>query len=161
MKIRPFRESDVQSIAELINRFIRETTVHFGYEEISPEDVIETRRSAGDRFPWLVAEQGDEFLGYASSSVWRERAAYRFTAETSIYLVESARGRGIGATLYTALLDELRNRGFHSAVGGATMPNDASVRLHERVGFEYVGTFKEVGRKFDKWLDVGFWQIRL
>jgi phosphinothricin acetyltransferase len=89
------------------------------------------------------------------------RAAYRYSAETSVYVAQGQGGRGIGSALYKALLEELRTRGIHMAIGGIAQPNPASVALHESLGFEKVAHFKQVGRKFDRWIDVGYWELRL
>jgi len=100
-------------------------------------------------------------LGYAYSSVWRARAAYRHSTETAIYFAMDQCGKGRGALLYQALLDELRRRGFHLVLGGLALPNEASVRLHEKLGFRQAGHMREAGRKFDRWIDVGFWELLL
>jgi phosphinothricin acetyltransferase len=93
--------------------------------------------------------------------VWRERAAYQWTAEAGLYIADAARGHGLGRALYAALLDELARRGFRSAIAGITLPNPASVRLHEALGFTPVGVFEDAGWKHDRWHAVGFWQKRL
>ncbi len=161
MIIRPFEERDLAPTVELTNWFIRHTSIHFGYED----QTIEAERAAWERgrgrFPWLAAEVDGAFAGFARAGVWRERTAYDHSCETAIYLVDGFRGRGLGVRLYTALLDDLRERGFHTAIGGATLPNEASVRLHERCGFEHVATYRRVGWKFGRWHDVGFWQAML
>jgi phosphinothricin acetyltransferase len=111
--------------------------------------------------PWLVAEADGIFAGYAYASKWKGRCAYRFSVETTVYLAEQAQGRGIGTKLYRVLLAELRRRKFHVAVGGIALPNRASVRLHEKLGFRKTAHFKEIGYKFKKWIDVGYWQLTL
>jgi phosphinothricin acetyltransferase len=100
-------------------------------------------------------------LGYAKAGEWRARAAYRWTTETGVYLSPDACGRGVGNALYGRLLAVLRAQGFHAAIGGIALPNPASVRLHERLGFTAIGTFPRAGRKFDRWHDVGFWHLPL
>ncbi len=113
------------------------------------------------RFPWLAAEQGGDFAGYAKSGTWRARDAYARTAEVTVYVEPACHRMGVGRALYTALLALLKARGFHTAIGGITLPNPGSVGLHEAMGFRHVGTFREVGRKFAAWHDVGFWQLML
>lgn len=131
---------------------------------MSPEQVREEMSAGLGRspaHPWVSAEVDDVLVGFAKASTWRSRAAYAQTAEVAVYVEDGARGRGVGRALYVALLDELARLGYHLAVGGITLPNEASVRLHEAVGFEHVGTFRECGRKFDAWHDVGFWAKRI
>ena len=105
----------------------------------------------------VVAEEG-ALVGYAYGAPFRSRFAYRFTVETTIYLRAGAQGRGIGRKLYTPLLDLLERQGFTQAIGAIALPNDASVILHERIGFRHAGTYRQVGFKFGRWWDVGLWQ---
>ncbi len=161
MNIRPFEERDLAPTVELTNWFIRNTAVHFSTVEDTIDGVRAQWERGRARYPWLVAEVDGAFAGFARAAMWRNRAAYDWSCETAIYMAEGHRGKGLGVRLYTALLDDLRERGFHTAVGGATMPNDASVRLHEKAGFEHVGTYKRVGWKFGRWHDVAFWQAML
>jgi L-amino acid N-acyltransferase YncA len=110
---------------------------------------------------WLVAEREGEVLGYANASAFRDRPAYRWSVTVSIYLAEEARGRGVGRALYGALFDRLRERGFRMACAGITLPNEASVGLHETLGFELVGVNPEIGWKDGAWRDVGWYQLEL
>jgi phosphinothricin acetyltransferase len=161
--VRSFGVGDCAAACALTNVFIRETTVHFGDREQTEAEWRDAfAEQVGVRgWPWLVADIGRRFAGYAKAGVWRDRAAYARTAEVAVYVAESDRRRGVGTTLYAALFDELRRRGFHTAIAGITLPNDASVRMHEALGFAPVGTFREVGYKFGGWRDVGFWQLML
>ena len=112
-----------------------------------------------DDLPWLVAEDDSgKVIGYAYASKWRERFAYRFSAEVTAYLSPNYLGNGVGTQLYEALFSELKLRSIHSVIGGITLPNQASVALHEKFGLEKAAHFKEVGYKFNQWLDVGYWQ---
>jgi phosphinothricin acetyltransferase len=108
-----------------------------------------------------VAVVDDRVVGVAYAGPWNERAAYRWTVESTVYVEESAHRRGVGDALYTELLDRLRRQGFHSAVAVIALPNDPSVRLHERHGFAQVGELREAGFKHGAWHDVGFWQCLL
>jgi L-amino acid N-acyltransferase YncA len=110
---------------------------------------------------WLVAETADGVAGYAYGTRWRERPAYSRTVETSVYLSAEFQGRGIGRALYRALLEDLTAKNFHTAVAGIALPNDASEALHRALGFEKVGVFRAVGRKFGAWHDVAWWQRSL
>jgi phosphinothricin acetyltransferase len=112
-------------------------------------------------FPWFVCEEDGKVAGYAYARQWRERAAYRNSVEASIYLDPSLTGKGIGSALFGALLTELRTRGFRTVIGGVSLPNEASVALLEKFGLRPVAHFKEVGYKFDRWIDVGYWQLML
>ncbi len=113
-------------------------------------------RGAG--LPWLVTEDENGSAGYAYADRWKRRSAYRFSTEVTIYLDPERTGKGLGTTLYRDLLDRLPGCGVHVAIGGISLPNAASVALHERLGFEKVAKFREVGFKFGKWIDVGYWE---
>lgn len=165
--IRPATAEDAESIAGIYNHYIRETIITFEEEPVNPEQ-IRQRLSQIARLglPWIVAEPdrllaGSSLPGYAYAGIFRERASYRHTVETAVYLSPQAQGQGIGTALYRELLSLLRSQKLHRAVAGISLPNPASVRLHERVGFQHVGTFSQVGWKFDRWIDVGFWEIDL
>jgi len=110
---------------------------------------------------WLVAERDGEVVGYAYATAFNERPAYRWSAGVSVYIGEAARGQGLGRALYNALFDRLRERGFRMACAGITLPNDASVALHEGLGFEQVGVNREIGWKDGAWHDVGWYQLEL
>ncbi|MCL4110114.1 UNVERIFIED_CONTAM: hypothetical protein GTU68_024959 [Idotea baltica] len=112
---------------------------------------------ANERFPWIVMESDGAVCGYAYASPFRSREAYQFTVETTVYVADDFQRQGIGSLLMDSLLARLRGLGYHAAIAGVTLPNDGSVTLHERLGFTKVGTFSEVGRKFEQWHDVGFW----
>jgi phosphinothricin acetyltransferase len=161
MKIRDFEEGDVAPACAVTNHYIEHTPVHFGMHPYTPQEFREMWLAGRDKYPWLAAAIDGRFAGYAKASRWREREAYRFTAEVGLYIESAFQGRGVGKALYGKLLARLRAAGYHTAVGGITLPNDASVRLHESMGFTKVGVFREVGRKFDQWHDTGWWQLIL
>lgn len=154
-------DPDFTPIAAITNHYIRTTAIHFGYEDVTADELRRLWRQHEHRFPWIVAETDGEVAGYAKAGVYRERRAYEWTVESGIYLAPAHCSRGHGVPLYRRLVDVLRAQGFHTVVGGATMPNDASVRLHERLGFEHWGTVKQAGYKNDRWHDVAFWQLFL
>lgn len=112
---------------------------------------------AGDAYPWLVADDDGALLGYAYASAHRARHAYRWSADTAIYVADEAQGRGVGRALYTVLLDVLTRQGFVTAFGGIAMPNEASVALHKTMGFERVGRYRNVGFKQGAWHDTEWW----
>ena len=160
--IRPVTTDDAARIAEIYDYYVTDTVVTFEEEVVSAEQYaarIQTIVGAG--LPWLVWETDGQLVGYAYAMPWRTRAAYRFSAEAAVYLDHQWLGRGIGSQLYEALIGELRQRGYHSLMGVIALPNPESVKLHERFGFKKVGENAEVGRKFDRWIDVGTWQLML
>ena len=159
MMIRPVVDDDFVAIASITNHYIMTTPNHFAYEPIAPEYLRDLWRT-DERHPWFVASDRQGVVGYAKSGVWRERMAYSWTAEVGVYLSPHACGRGLGSGLYDALLDDLARRGFRSAIAGITLPNEASIALHEKHGFERVGVFRDAGWKFDGWRSVEFWQKR-
>lgn len=133
------------------------------FEEVAPDarEMSERIRRVQATHPWLVAEDDDRVAGYAYASRHRERAAYRWACDVAVYLDAAHHRRGIGRRLYEALLERLRAQGFHVAVAGVALPNDASVGLHEALGFELVGVHRAIGFKFGEWWDVGWWQLHL
>lgn len=159
--IRNVRVTDAKVIADIYNYYVKETNITFEKECVS-EEIMKTRiEIVTSKYPWIVYEEHGQVIGYAYSSKWRERIAYSQTSETSVYLHKDARGKGIGKHLYEELLKRMKSADLKVAIGCITMPNEASVRLHENLGFLKVGIFHEVGYKFDQWLDVGFWELKL
>ncbi|MFZ6648207.1 arsinothricin resistance N-acetyltransferase ArsN1 family B [Undibacterium sp. TJN25] len=156
--IRPAEVDDAGEICRIYNHYIIHTSISF--EEVEVESAEMARRIAEvtAHLPWLVAENEGVVVGYAYATKWRVRSAYRFSVETSVYLAQDARGLGLGALLYEGLLEELRELGVHAVIGGIAQPNEASVRLHEKMGFHQVAMFEQVGFKNDRWVDVGYWQ---
>lgn len=161
MLIRDFEERDIAPAAKLTNHYIEHTSVHFGIHPLRPEEFGAMWTSSRETYPWLAADVDGQFAGYAKGGRWREREAYARTVEVGLYVDARFHKQGIGRGLYTELLRRLKVAGFHTAVGGVTLPNEGSVRLHESMGFTKVGVFREVGRKFDQWHDTGWWQIVL
>lgn len=152
---------DFDTIAAITNDYIRRTTVHFATAPVAAQALRADWQEQQQTYPWLVTEIAGAVLGFAKAGVYRTRAAYRWTTETGIYLDADHCGQGLGEPLYRTLLAVLRAQGFHSAIGGIALPNPASVRLHERLGFVPIGAVRRAGRKFDRWVDVGFWQREL
>lgn len=148
-------------MAAIYAPFVSSTSVSFEEEPPDSSEMNRRREAVQAGHPWLVAEHEGQLLGYAYAGPFRARAAYARTAETAVYLTESARGQGLGKRLMQAVLDELTKRGFHRAIAGATLPNPASINLHESLGFSFVGIFREVGFKRGSWCDVGFWELGL
>lgn len=160
--IRDAQADDAAAIAALYNHYVDATVVTFELDPVAPADMrARIARVQAQGLPWLLAERAGEALGYAYAAPWRTRPAYRHSVETSVYLAPQATGQGLGSALYRALLARLQACGAHAAIGGIALPNAASVRLHERLGFAKVAHFRQVGRKFGQWVDVGYWQLLL
>lgn len=160
--IRPAIPADAARICAIYSHYVATTTISFEEDPVTPAEM--SRRIAdveSANLPWLVMVDGDTLIGYAYATKWRVRPAYRYSVESSIYLDPAYAGQGAGSTLYEALLAELRRRDLHLVIGGIAQPNEASVRLHERLGFRKVAHFSEVGLKFGRWIDVGYWQLAL
>ena len=160
--IRPATLADAASIVAIYNPYVLGTTISFEEQPVTVPEMAERIRKVGEQgLPWLVVELHGELLGYAYATRWRVRHAYRFAVETSVYFAAAARGQGLGSRLYRALLQALRALGVHMAIGGIALPNPASAALHEGLGFRQVATFHEVGWKAGRWLDVGYWELKL
>ncbi len=159
--IREVLLSDARALAEMYNYYIRTSIITFEEVEIGAGEMERRiRRIAFEKqFPFIVYEEDGVILGYAYATTWRERNAYRYTVESTVYVHPEHFGKKIGSRLYGVLLPELRQKGFHSVVGGISLPNENSVRIHESFGFKKVAHFKEAGYKFDTWIDVGFWEL--
>lgn len=150
---------DAQAIADIYNHYVLETLATFEEVGVAPRDMaarMATARAAG--LPWYVAEQAGEVVGYSCSTRWKTRSAYCHSAETGLYLAHAATGHGIGGRLYRTLLDALDERGVHAVIAGIALPNPARIALHEKCGFEKIGRLREVGFKFGRWIDVGYWE---
>jgi len=156
--LREATTGDAAEICGVYNPYVLETTISFEEEPVSTETMQGRIADVTARFPWLVAILDDRIAGYAYATPWRPRSAYRHSVETTVYLSPHACGRGIGSALYRELFEKLRAAGVHQAIGGIALPNQASVALHERLGFQKVAHFEAVGRKFDQWIDVAYWQ---
>jgi phosphinothricin acetyltransferase len=155
--IRFVTPSDPIAIAEIYNYYILNTTITFEVEPVSPEEIAGRIGKYSQIGPYLVYEDKGEVIGYAYVSRFRERKAYEHTVESTIYLRNGSGGKGVGFELYSELLSQVSPK-YHAITAGIALPNDASIRLHEKCGFKKIGRFSEVGRKFGKWIDVGFWQ---
>lgn len=160
--VRPATASDAAAILAIYNHYILNSVATFEETPLDDGAMLGRMQAVWDLgLPWLVATLNDEIVGYAYAARWKERQAYRFSVETTVYLAPDWTGHGAGSVLYRALIPLLRDRNIHVALGGIALPNDASVRLHERMGFEKVAQLKEVGFKFGKWIDVGYWELVL
>lgn len=162
MKLRAATPDDAAAIADIYAPFVRASAVSFETEPPGTEAMRARIAAGGALYPWIAGEAEDgALLGYAYAARFRDRPAYRFTVETSVYLRAGAAGRGLGRRLYEPLLATLEAQGFTQAIAAITLPNPASVSFHERFGFTPAGTYRQVGWKLGEWHDVGLWQKSL
>ena len=150
--------SDAADVCRIYSPYVFESPASFELEPPSTDEMASRIESSLAKHAWLVARDDDAVVGYAYGTTARSRAAYRFTVEVSVYLDQARRGQGMGTLLMNELLSVLKRRGYVTAIAGITLPNDGSVRLFERLGFEPVGVYKNIGFKFGRWHDVGWWQ---
>lgn len=162
MELRDAITDDAPAIAAIYNHYVLNTTISFEEDPVSASDIQARMAAVADaRLPWLVAADGERVLGYAYATKWRVRHAYRFSVESSVYVAQDVPRAGVGSALYKALLERLRRSEVHLVIGGIAQPNVASVALHEKMGFVQSAMFHEVGYKFGRWIDVGYWQLKL
>ncbi len=152
---------DAAAICAIYNPYVCDTVISFEQSPVSEAEMATRIRDTAAQYPWLVAEVDGTVVAYAYATRWRTRAAYDYALESTVYVDKAFTGRGIAKPLYLELLRELKSRGICAVVGCIALPNDASVALHEKCGFVKVAHFPQVGRKFERWVDVGFWQATL
>jgi L-amino acid N-acyltransferase YncA len=159
MLIRPAASADAPALVEIYRPLVERTTISFELEAPTAAQMRSRIARIRARYPWLVAVDRALVVGYAYASAHRERPAYAGSVDVSIYVGEADRGNGVGRALYGALFAELeRNGTFHRAFAGIALPNEPSIGLHEKFGFELVGIYREAGKKFGRWIDVSWWQ---
>jgi L-amino acid N-acyltransferase YncA len=159
VRVRAATIDDAATIADIYNHYALKTVVTFDEEAVDVSVIAGRMQAVAEAsLPWLVAEQGRDVLGYAYASRWNARAGYRYSVEVTVYLNPSRGGMGIGSALYSVLFPMLKERGIRNVIGGIALPNVGSVALHEKFGMRQVAEYKDIGVKFGKWLDVGYWQ---
>lgn len=158
LNIRLVSFADAPAVAAIYRPYVTDSSVSF--ELVPPTEAVMAGRMAKvlERLPWLVCEEEGAVVGYAYAGKYRERAAYQWSVETSVYLRQDWHRRGLGSALYTGLFGLPVQQGYYTVYAGISLPNAASVRLHESFGFEPVGVYRNVGFKFGPWRDVGWWQ---
>lgn len=156
--IRNAKPEDAQTICDIYNYYVLNTIVTFEEDSVLADDMADRIKKVTEKYTWLVYEQKGEIIGYAYAGEWKSRCSYRFSVESSVYLKNGFSGQGIGSKLYEALFKELEKTDIHAVIGGISLPNEGSIALHEKFGFEKIAQFKEVGYKFNKWIDVGYWE---
>lgn len=158
MEIRLATSGDSASIAAIYNHYVTETHHTFETEPVSKEVMATRINTVGKRYPFLVAELGGDVCGYAYASRFKLREAYEHSVEVSIYVQNSSKKSGLGSSLYKELFERLEDTHVHAIIAGIALPNDASIRFHEKLGFEKVAHFREIGYKLGRWIDVGYWE---
>lgn len=161
MLIRPVRSEDFEAVAAVTNPYVLHTPIHFGTTPVTGADFRADWEAGRSRYAFLVAEEGGAIAGYAKTGAFRLRGAYQWTAETAVYLAAEHHRKGIASALYRRLIEVSRAQGFHVLIAGIALPNEASVRLHEKLGFVQGARLPELGYKLGRFHDVGFWWLRL
>ena len=161
MNIRLATLDDAIGILDIYRPIVLNTPISFEYDVPTVEVIAERIRYTLEQFAWLVCEEANIMTGYAYAGTHRSRTAYQWSTEVSVYVHGDYRGRKIGTALYRTLFELLKAQGYYRAFAGITLPNPASVRLHESVGFVPIGVFHGIGYKQDKWHDVGWWEYAL
>ena len=159
--IRAVKIEDAKDICEIYNYYVKNTIITFEEKPVQQSEMKNRIAQTTKALPWLVYDNGQKIVGYAYASEWKSRCAYKHSVESTVYLQNGESGNGIGSLLYQRLIDQLKAKKYHAAIGGISLPNEASIALHEKIGFEKIGQFREVGNKFDKWIDVGYWELIL
>lgn len=156
--IRQVEPSDAEELCSIYNEYLVNTRYTFEEEPLTDEDFISRINHTIPDYPWLVYEEAGRVIGYIYAGRWKERSAYRYTVEFGVYIHPDRVGSGIGSKLMERLIGELKNRSIHSIIGGISLPNPSSVALCKKFGFKKVAHFREAGKKFGDWIDVGYWQ---
>lgn len=157
--IRGASAGDAEAICAIYNHYVHNTIVTFEEDAVTPRDMAQRIEETRPFLPWLAYESENRILGFTYASRWKSRCAYRHSVESTIYLDPGETGRGIGTPLYGEFIRLLANAGYHTIIGGIALPNEPSIRLHEKLGFRKIAQFEEVGYKFQRWIDVGYWQL--
>lgn len=159
--IRKATLNDAQAITDIYNYYIENTVVTFDEQPLEVATITEKMQSVMKTYSWLVTEVSGKVVGFAYASEWRAKSAYKHSVESTIYLGPETTGMGLGLPLYSELFRQLKAMHIHTAIGVLSVPNEASVALHKKMGFVKAAHFKEVGLKFGQWIDVEYWQLML
>lgn len=161
MTVRSAAPADGEACAAIYRPHVEASATSFEERAPDREEMAERIRRTSKTHPWLVAERDGAICGFAYAGPHRSRAAYRWAVDVAVYVAADRSGEGVGRALYEALLARLREQGFYVACAGITLPNEASVALHESLGFVSVGVFRRIGWKQGGWRDVGWWELEL
>ncbi len=159
--IRNIHMDDAKAVADIYNYYIKNTVITFEENPVTEDEMKDRIKLYNLNLPWIVYEENNEVLGYAYASEWKSRCAYKFSVESTVYLKHQEKGKGLGTKLYQELINLIKESPVHAIIGGIALPNNPSVALHEKLGFEKVAEFKEVGFKFETWVNVGYWELIL
>ena len=159
--IRSAKIEDASAICDIYNYYVLNTIITFEEILVSEKEMQQRISSIMKSYPWLVYLENNKVVAYAYATQWKSRSAYNSTVESAIYVKQGFEGKGIGSILYKNLIQILKENRFHSILGGIALPNNHSIALHEKLGFQNVGQLKEVGFKIGKWIDVGYWEKML
>lgn len=159
--IRVAQSTDAAAIAAIYAPYVRDTAISFETDPPAAEIMAQRVARTLETHPWLVAERDGAVVGYAYAGKHRERPAYQWSVEVTVYVDATACRSGVGRALYAVLLDMLRRQGFRSALAEIVLPNAGSIRLHETSGFERIGVYEDVGFKLGRWHDIGYWRLTL
>lgn len=161
LNIRQATPADAGRIAEIYNHYVLNTTVSFETEAVSAREMGQRIRERLEHYDWLVGEASGQIIGYAYYGSFRPRAAYNHTTEVTVYLEPHSIGKGFGRALYSQLIESAKNHGFRELIGVIALPDQGSIALHRRMGFEEIGILKKVGHKFGRYMDIALWQKSL
>jgi phosphinothricin acetyltransferase len=153
--------NDAKDIAAIYNDYVENTFITFETRPVSVKEMSDRIRTISQTYPFLVCEVSGKIVGYCYASLWKKREAYRHTVESTIYISHPAQNKGIGVSLMQALIEELKEQSVHAIIACIALPNPQSTGFHRKLGFRQVSCFKEVGYKFDQWIDVGDWELLL
>ncbi len=159
--IRAALPTDAAGLCAIYNHYVSSSVITFEEVRLTVEDMAHRIQEGSTTMPWFVFEKDDRVVGFCYASAWKARSAYRHSVESTVYVAPDQGKQGIGRLLYLRLLSDLRARGAHIVLAGIALPNQASISLHQKLGFVQVAQLREVGRKFDRWVDVGYWELML
>lgn len=159
--LRHYKKKDCQGVLEIYNYYILNTHHTFETEALIEDEMADRIHTIAKDYPFIVYEDEGKILGYAYASRWKARQAYDQTVESSVYIKNDSLGKGLGTILCSALIEELKKMPIHCVLAGISLPNPVSISLHEKLGFKKSGILREVGFKFNSWIDVGYWQLEL
>ncbi len=159
MNIRRVKISDAAQIAAIYNFYVLNSHHTFETDAVTVEEMQNRIGETSENYPYFVAEDDGKILGYVYAAQYKSRGAYENSAEVSVYVKNDLQRKGIGAMLYERLFAEISQTNIHAVIAGIALPNAASIKLHERFGFEKVAHFRQIGFKFGGWVDVGYWEL--
>ncbi len=158
--VRNVEKKDIQQIVSIYNYYIENTIITFEEELVTDNEMGIRIVKYTKYFPWLVYEEKGKVIGYCYATKWRVRSAYKHSAEVTVYVSNESHGKGIGTLLYNELIKQCKQKNLHVLVAGIALPNEKSQKMHEKIGFKKVAHFEEIGRKCNKWIDVGYWEYK-